>query len=43
MHLRGFRQMLGLIGDSFIAERMFHVIRKDPQAESFSLNEYVIY
>lgn len=43
MHLREFRKMLGLIGDSFIAERMFHVIKQDAHSESFSLNEYLIY
>lgn len=38
-----FGQMLGLIGNSFIAKRMFAVIKTKKEEESFDLKDYLIY
>jgi len=35
--------MLGFIGNSFIGERMFDVIKPSGKASSFELKHYLIY
>ena len=43
MDIKGFEEMLGFLGTSFIGARMFAVIKKTPQSDTISLCDYLIY
>lgn len=43
INLTKFRAMLGIIGASFIGERLFEVIRKSRRHVTFELSDYLVY
>ena len=43
MDQEGFKRMFGLIGSSFVGERIYHVIRANQQTAFITLRDYLIY
>jgi hypothetical protein len=39
----GFKRMFGLIGSSFVGERMYHVIKASKETSFITLRDYLIY